>query len=133
MLFTTLVPIINYRYLQYPNAVFRTRDILVRIQMRIRIHGSVPLTNEYGCGSGKPKNICIRIQNTGTFTHSSKIKVIKKSQNSNKSRVCILFCLMMEGSGAGSVLLTNGSGCGSGRPKNIRIRFWMPIRMRNTN
>jgi hypothetical protein len=24
---------------------------------------------------------------------------------------------MMEGSGAGSVLVTNGSGCGSGRPK----------------
>jgi hypothetical protein len=33
----------------------------------------------------------------------------------------------MEGSGAGSVLVTNGSGCGSGRPKNIRI---LPIRMR---
>jgi hypothetical protein len=28
---------------------------------------------------------------------------------------------MMEGSGAGSVLVTNGSGRGSGRPKNIRI------------
>jgi hypothetical protein len=28
---------------------------------------------------------------------------------------------MKEGSGAGSVLVTNGSGCGSGRPKNIRI------------
>jgi hypothetical protein len=27
----------------------------------------------------------------------------------------------MEGSGAGSVLVTNGSGCGSVRPKNIRI------------
>ncbi len=35
------------------------------------------------------------------------------------------FCLMMERSGAGSgtVLVTNGSGCGSGRPKNIRIRI----------
>jgi hypothetical protein len=30
---------------------------------------------------------------------------------------------MMEGSGAGSVLVTNGSGCGSGRSKNIRIRI----------
>ncbi len=29
----------------------------------------------------------------------------------------------MEGSGAGSVLVTNGSGCGSGRPKNKRIRI----------
>jgi hypothetical protein len=27
------------------------------------------------------------------------------------------------GSGAGSLLVTNGSGCGSGRPKNIRIRI----------
>ncbi len=30
---------------------------------------------------------------------------------------------MMKGSGAGYVLVTNGSGCGSGRPKNIRIRI----------
>jgi hypothetical protein len=28
---------------------------------------------------------------------------------------------MTEGSGSGSVLVTNVSGCGSGRPKNIRI------------
>jgi hypothetical protein len=31
------------------------------------------------------------------------------------------FCLMIEGSGAGPVPLTNGSG--SRRPKNIRIRI----------
>jgi hypothetical protein len=31
--------------------------------------------------------------------------------------------MMMEGSGAGSVLVTIGSGCGSGRLKNIRIRI----------
>jgi hypothetical protein len=29
----------------------------------------------------------------------------------------------MEGSGAGSVLVTNGFGCGSVRPKNLRIRI----------
>jgi hypothetical protein len=29
-------------------------------------------------------------------------------------------------SGAGSVLVTKGSGCGSGRPKNIRI-LWIRI------
>ena len=34
------------------------------------------------------------------------------------------FCLMIEGSGAGSVLVTNGSG----RPENIRIRIGMRIR-----
>ncbi len=31
------------------------------------------------------------------------------------------FCLLMEGSG--SVLVTSGSGCGSGRPQNKRIRI----------
>jgi hypothetical protein len=34
------------------------------------------------------------------------------------------FCLMIEGSGSGSVPLTNG--CGSRRPKNIRIRICIP-------
>jgi hypothetical protein len=39
--------------------------------VRIRILGTAPLTNESGCGSGRPKNIRIlriRIQNTNTFT-----------------------------------------------------------------
>ncbi len=49
--------------------LFRIRDILVRIQMRIRILGSVPgsvqINYESGCGSRRPKNIRIRrIQNT---------------------------------------------------------------------
>ncbi len=34
-------------------------DILVRIQMRIRILGSVSLTNGSECGSGSPQNIRI--------------------------------------------------------------------------
>jgi hypothetical protein len=38
-----------------------------------------------------------------------------------KSRFSLLFCLMMEGSG--TVLVTHGSRCESGRPKNIRIRI----------
>jgi hypothetical protein len=38
------------------------------------------------------------------------------------------FCLMLEGSGAGSVLVTNGSGCGYERPKNLRI-LWIRIRI----
>jgi hypothetical protein len=43
------------------------------------------------------------------------------------------FCLMMEGSGAGSVPPTNGSGSGSGRPKNLRIlRIRIRLRLRNT-
>jgi hypothetical protein len=55
--------------------MLHARDILVRIRMRIRTLGSVPLTNESGIGSGRPKNIRIlrvrirmRIRNTGTFT-----------------------------------------------------------------
>jgi hypothetical protein len=44
--------------------------------------------------------------------HSSKIKVIKKSQNSRNQGFSYryYFCLMMEGSGDGSVLVINGSG-----------------------
>jgi hypothetical protein len=66
----------------------------------------------------------MRIRNTG-----------KKSRNTINQRFSYyfwLFCLMIEGSGAGFVLVTNGSGCGSGRPKNIRIRIQMRIRIQNT-
>jgi hypothetical protein len=63
---------IHCRYL------LRVRDILVRIRMRMGILGSVPLTNGSGCGSGRPKNIRIRmgikIRNTGTFTSFFKDK-----------------------------------------------------------
>ncbi len=82
-----------------------------------------------GCRFGRPKNILIlrirmRVQNTGTFYHYSQLKVKKKLQKSGNQRFSYYFCVMMEGSGAGSVLVTNGSGCGSGSPKNIRI--WIP-------
>jgi hypothetical protein len=53
------------------------------------------------------------------FHHSSKIKSHKEElQNSRNHGFSYYFCLMMEGSG--SVLVPNGSRCGSGRPKNIR-------------
>jgi hypothetical protein len=42
--------------------------------------------------------------------HFSKINRINQ-------RFSIYFCLMIEGSGSGSILLTNESGSGSGRPK----------------
>ena len=51
--------------------------------------------------------------------HFSKIKVIKKSQNSRNQGFSYYICLMLEGSRSRSVPLTNGSG--SRRPKNIRI------------
>jgi len=54
--------------------------------------------------------IRMRIRNTGTFTSFFK----KKLQNSRNQGFSYHFCLMREGAGAGSVLVTNGSGYGSG-------------------
>ncbi len=73
--------------------------------------------------------IRMRIQEAQKHTDSTDpdpehwYKVIKMSQNSRNQGFSFYICLMKEGSGAGSgvgsVLVTNGSGCGSGRPKNI--------------
>jgi len=64
--------------------------------------------------------------------HFSKIKSQKESQNSRNQGFSCYFCMMIEGSGSGSIPLTSGSG--SGRPKNMWIRWirirW--IRIRNT-
>ena len=59
------------------------------------------------------------------------------SQNSRNQGFSYYICFMIEGSGSGSragsgsgsIPLTNGSGYGSGRPKNTWIRW---IRIRNT-
>jgi hypothetical protein len=49
---------------------------------------------------------------------------VKKSHKTVKNKgFSYYFFLMMEGSEARSVLVTNGSGCGSGKPKNKRIRI----------
>jgi hypothetical protein len=49
------------------------------------------------------------------------------SQHSGNQGFSYYFCMVMEGSG--SVPLTNGSGFGSGMPKNIRIlRILIQIR-----
>jgi hypothetical protein len=63
------------------------------------------------------------------FHHSSKIKSQKEVTKQLKSRFgfSYYFSLMMEGSGAESVLVTNGYENGSGRPKNIRIRMRIGI------
>jgi hypothetical protein len=99
--------------------VFRIRDILVWI--RIRIRRSIPLTN----GSRrqqktnlKKKFFCLLLFE-GTFTvyHFSKKKSPKMQQNSRNQGFSYYFCLMTEGSGSGSIPLTSGSGpkiCGSG-------------------
>jgi hypothetical protein len=67
--------------------------------------------------------------------HFSKIKSQKESQNSRNQGFSYYFCMMIKGSGSGSragsesgsIPLTSGSG--SGRPKNMWIRW---IRIRNT-
>jgi hypothetical protein len=65
-------------------------------------------------GSGTLVHLC----------HSSKIKSHKEVTKQYKSRFFYyFFCLMMEGSETRSVLVTNGSGCGSGRPNYILIRI----------
>ncbi len=108
--------------------------------VRIRIRGSMPLTNGSGFRSCffrqwptrrqqktnlKKLFFCLLLFE-GTFTSFFKVKKVKKkSQNSRNQGFSYYCCLMVEGSG--SVPLTNGSG--SRRPKNIRIRR---IRIRNT-
>ncbi len=98
--YRTEVGIFICQYPTYSSAVLRIRDISVRIL-----------------------GIRMRIRNTGKITSFLKHKVIKKSQYGRNQCFSYYFCLMMEGSGAGPVLENNGSGCGSGRPKNIRIRI----------
>ncbi len=99
--------------------------ILVRIRMRILILGSVPLTNRYWCGSGMHKNIPYE---SGSETLVKSHKAVTKYK---QSRFFLVFLLDDGGSAAGSrsILVTNGSGCGSRRPKNIRI---LRIRIPNT-
>jgi hypothetical protein len=62
--------------------------------------------------------------------HFSKIKSQKEVTNSKNQGFSCYFYLMIEGSGAvsGSIPLTNGSGSGSMRPKNM----WIWIRICST-
>ncbi len=76
--------------------VFRIRDILVRI----RILGSVPLTNgsgsvqiNYWSGSWRPKNIRIRIRKTGCITVlSCTIEQFRWDKRDGLCRVSIFCC-----------------------------------------
>jgi hypothetical protein len=90
-------------------SVLGIRDILVRIRMRIQEAQKHMDPTDPDAYSGH-WHIYIILQRK---------KVLKKLQNSNQGFSCY-FCLTMKRSG--SVLVTNGSGCRSGRPKNmIRI------------
>ncbi len=98
--------------------------------MRIRILGSVPLTNGFWCRSRMPKHIPYESYGTGSECGSETlVKSHKEVTKQKKSRVFLPFFLDDEGSG--SVLVTNGSRCGSRRPKNIRILRILRIRIPN--
>jgi hypothetical protein len=118
--------------------VFRINDILVWI--RIRIRGSMPLTN--GSGSfyfhhwpsrcQQKTNFFFKVFLYSTFWRYFYVifqrkKVKKKLQNCRNQGFSYCFCLMIEGFGSGSIPLTSGSG--SLWPKNMWIRW---IRIRNT-
>ncbi len=128
--------------------VFLIHDILVWI--RIRIRGSMPLTNGSGFGSWIRillfPSLTLQMPAKNKFFSTvfsafyflkvhlhyfSKIKSQKESQNSRLQGFYYYYCMMIEGSGsgAGSIPLTRGSG--SGRPKNTWIR-WIRIRIRNS-
>ncbi len=123
--------------------LFRIHDILLCIRIRILIRGSMPWLIDLDAGSRSfyfrhwPSS-CPQKTN---FKKSYQLiafwryiyiifqrkKVQKKSQNSRNQGFSYYVCLLIEGSGSGSIPLTNGSG--SGRPKNmwiqwIRIRIW---------
>jgi hypothetical protein len=117
-------------------AVFRIHDILGWIRIRIRILGSMLLTNGSGSGSCYFRHRPSRCQQKLIFNtvfsayyflkvhlhHFSKIKSQKESQNRRNQGFAYYFCMMIKsGSGAGSIPLTSGSG--SGRPKNMWIRI----------
>jgi hypothetical protein len=114
----------------WENPVLRIHDILGWI--RIRIRGSMPLTN--GSGSFYFRHWPSRYQQKTNFFntifsaydflklhlhHFSKIKIQKEKQNSGNQGYSYYFCMMIEGSGSGSW-----------RPKNMWIRI--RIRIRNT-
>ncbi len=59
---------------------------------------------------------------------SEKFFLAKRAQCSRNQGFSYYFCLVIEGSGSGSIPLTNGSRSGSRWPKNI----WIRIQIRNT-
>ncbi len=77
----------------------------------------------------KKKIFCILLFE-GTLASFFKDIKSKRSHKTVGIKVFKLFLLMIEGSGSGSISLTNGSG--SRRPKNTWIR-WIRIRISNTD
>jgi hypothetical protein len=75
--------------------------------MRKRILGSLPPSNRFGCGSGRPKNIRIRINNTGNnFISVIFYNSLQAERGSEQcSRVCSGHLPLLQADGAGAVLL----------------------------
>ncbi len=115
--------------------MFRIHDILVWIRIRIWIRGSMSLTN--GCWSGScyfrhwPSRwqlkiifIPINFRDYNFIIFQKYVKSHKEVTNSRNQGFSYYFCLIVEGSGSGSVPRT-----GSWRPKNIRVRIRLRIRI----
>jgi hypothetical protein len=93
--------------------VLRIHEILMGIQIWIRIRGSIPLTNESGSCYFHTKNLFAYyfLKVEGTRLHNfSKIKSHTEVTKQEESVFSYYFCLMIEGSE--SIFLTNGSGFG---------------------
>jgi hypothetical protein len=107
--------------------VLRIHDILVRI--RILLFSSVT----FNTSTKKLFFSCFAFYFLKVHLHLifQDKKFIEKSQNRRNQCFSYYSCLMIEesrsGAGSGSVSLTNGSGPGSWRPKNIWI---LQIRIR---
>ncbi len=110
------------------------------VKIRIRIRGSIPLTNGLGCGSGSSyfhywpsrrqqktnlKKMFLAYYFLKVHLYPfSKIKSQKEVKNSRNQGFSYYFWLMIEGSGS----FRHKYGSGSRRPKNT----WIRIRIRNT-
>ncbi len=116
----------------------RIRDILVRI----RILGSVPLTNGSGCGSVPKSSVTFRMQKNLCFSYFFLFKLMKLNFKSFKIvKICLMIKIkFLQENFCIKILFCNdyfsplntfmrkrkdpfctcdGSGCGSGRPRNL--------------
>jgi hypothetical protein len=133
--------IIRTRRPRYSRSLVQVRECVEFIDSSSVIWVRIPIALTPCCGSVTfctdldaypDPRLCtsdywIRIRNTGALTSFFKDKnhkEVRRRRNQDFSGVSYYFCSMMEGFGSvsGPILVTNGSGCGSWRPKNIRIR-----------